>query len=469
MGGFVLGEGRKHVLEEAFHRRAAAVSVADRHPRRVCFDITLRAAPELLNHVAHDLLSLAEHLLNRERRQVDGEAALDHDDRAVDTRAQHLDAGERPEEDLSFVRVLREPADLGTPIDHPLLHLDHDASALAARGVPHGDQPLGGRRHERLLDATSHVEFVGRPKLVRELHARDAAVDLDGLGELAQLDDNRVDGVQRARVLVHRLPGHLEGDAARRRQEELVARRRAEVRVGNVLGAAEANHLVAQEGGLGAEAAQHSVVLDEHRPGVQDCGYHLLCNHFGLVRLAKLLVLIDGGQLQRLERAALPSARPVGQLVHGLHRPARDTKLLGCHIRTCHEMPLDPRLRLHAVVARGEDVGRLGAGAFQVVVSHPVKHLGVGRAHDAFEAAEEGVEARVRERHRTGKLVLHILARRRTHTLQRKQLVPNQLNQGGLKVSRAEELGDLLARGKALDVLQGGAGDAGPLLSSQRC
>jgi len=43
----------------------------------------------------------------------------------------------------------------------------------------------------------------------------------------------------------------------------------AHVAIGDPLGAAECDHRVLEEGRVGVQAAEHAVVLDEHRPRVQ--------------------------------------------------------------------------------------------------------------------------------------------------------------------------------------------------------
>ena len=58
----------------------------------------LELVHNLLRHLVDQVAPLAQHLLEGERRQIDGEVALDHDHRPIDTRAQHLDARERTEE-----------------------------------------------------------------------------------------------------------------------------------------------------------------------------------------------------------------------------------------------------------------------------------------------------------------------------------------------------------------------------------
>ena len=47
---------------------------------------------------------------------------LGHEHRAVDRDRVDLEAGERSEEDLHLVRVLREPSNVGAAVDHPLAH-----------------------------------------------------------------------------------------------------------------------------------------------------------------------------------------------------------------------------------------------------------------------------------------------------------------------------------------------------------
>ena len=54
------------------------------------------------------LSHLADHLLDGERVQVDAQPRLDDERRILDPRALHLEPGERREEALGLVRVLRD-------------------------------------------------------------------------------------------------------------------------------------------------------------------------------------------------------------------------------------------------------------------------------------------------------------------------------------------------------------------------
>ena len=90
---------------------------------------------------------------------------------------------------------------------------------MPVRGLFARHAPLEGRRHERVLHASAHAKLVGHPELRRQRHARDAAVDFGRRGQLAELDDRRVDAVQSRGVLVERAASLLERDATCRLQD----------------------------------------------------------------------------------------------------------------------------------------------------------------------------------------------------------------------------------------------------------
>ena len=127
-------------------------------------------------------------------------ADVEDDHRALDPLLEDLEAGERREQDLLLVRVLREPRDLGAAIDDPHLDLEEQPRLAAARRVVRGDLAVGRRRHERELDTAADILLVRLSKLLGEHAAADAAVHLARRRQLAQLDDRRVDRVQRRRV-----------------------------------------------------------------------------------------------------------------------------------------------------------------------------------------------------------------------------------------------------------------------------
>ena len=60
----------------------------------------------------------------------------------------------------------------------------------------------GGGRREAELDAAAHILLIRLEEGGGERRAREAAVDGGGLGQLGELEDRRVDRVQRRRVLV---------------------------------------------------------------------------------------------------------------------------------------------------------------------------------------------------------------------------------------------------------------------------
>eukprot|EP00966_Prymnesium_polylepis_P320313 7376680-Prymnesium_polylepis.1 len=250
----------EHRLQVVGHR----LHFTDRaqcRPRLVLVEAASEVGEHVGVHVHHHLPPLGHDLLEGEGAQVDAERALDDHNQAVVARAQHLDAGERPEEDFALVRVLREPRDVGATVDHPLLHLEDDAHPRAvARRVAHRDLALERRTHEGRLDATAHVKLVGRPELIGQRHARDAAVDLCRLRELAELDDRRVDGVERRRVPVEGAQRVVEAERpVHRRKEQIVQRSVSNVLPEDIRRAAELNHRALEEVRLGPHAAKHAV------------------------------------------------------------------------------------------------------------------------------------------------------------------------------------------------------------------
>ena len=58
--------------------------------------------------------------------------------------------------------------DVGAAIDHPLLDLEDEARAVAARRVADGHLLVQGGRHEGRLDAALDAELVGLPELLGE-------------------------------------------------------------------------------------------------------------------------------------------------------------------------------------------------------------------------------------------------------------------------------------------------------------
>ena len=72
------------------------------HRRAMMLEVVLHE----LNEAEGRRLHLGDDLLNRPVLEVDGDARLNDEDRALDARVGELDAGERRKEDLVLVRVL---------------------------------------------------------------------------------------------------------------------------------------------------------------------------------------------------------------------------------------------------------------------------------------------------------------------------------------------------------------------------
>ena len=73
------------------------------------------------------------HLLERERCHVERQACVHEQRRAVDLSRKRLKPRQRREEHLSLMRILREPGELGTAVDHP--HLSRKKVRLGVRGA----------------------------------------------------------------------------------------------------------------------------------------------------------------------------------------------------------------------------------------------------------------------------------------------------------------------------------------------
>ena len=199
--------------------------------------------------LAQKLRAPADDLLDRERRQVDVETDVEHEHVALHLGARHLQTGQRVEEDLALSRVLREPRDVGAPVDHPHPHREEAPRAAATRCVRVRHLLVRRRRHKGVLAPTAQPKLVGRPELVGKHSAGDAPPNALGLGELRQLDDGRIDHVQRRRVQVAskelfdllRVPARLTApplDATEPTQHLVVThvqRARVEARAGELL------------------------------------------------------------------------------------------------------------------------------------------------------------------------------------------------------------------------------------------
>ena len=94
--------------------------------------------------------------------------------------------------------------------------------------------------------------LVWLPELLGQRHSCNPTVHLFHRRQLRRLEDRARDGMQRVWITIHRGHGHLEADLVRLQLG------------GDLLGAAERDHRVAQKGHVRAQAAQHGVELHEH-------------------------------------------------------------------------------------------------------------------------------------------------------------------------------------------------------------
>jgi len=160
---------------------------------------------------------------------------------------------------------LGEPRNGCSSVHHALPCLDHDAHARAiALGIPHRDAAIERGGHKAIFDSCLHAKLVGRPELVGQLHASDAAIHLGGNCQLTQLDDRAVDAVKRRSVLVERLLRLVKRDLAVKGLLENLGS--AQVLVGYRLWTAVRDHRVAEEMHGGSQPSQHRIVFDEHLP-----------------------------------------------------------------------------------------------------------------------------------------------------------------------------------------------------------
>ena len=135
------------------------------------------------------------------------------------------------------------------------------------------------------------------PELGRQHAGGDAAVHLRRLGQLAELDDARVDHVEGGDVPV-RLAQVLE----------------VLLHLGVLRGVAAEHGVVPEEGDTGCETwglgrapiAEHGVVLDEHGPGVQPRADELLLGERRQLLLRQLSVAAAALVVERLDRLRLP-------------------------------------------------------------------------------------------------------------------------------------------------------------------
>ena len=384
------------------------------------------------------VLHLGEHLLDRERVEVDRRPHRHDEHRVLHVVLEELEARQRREQDLLLVRVLAEPREVGAAVDHPHLHLhEHREAAAAAAAlvrVEHRLVPLLRRRGEAELDAAAVVVLVLAHHLARQRAPRDAAEDGAGARELAHLDDGGVDEVERRRVQVA-------VRAARVELRDLLRR----LRVGGeaaplVVEALEAlDRLVLRQVALAlvpahaerAHVAEDGVVLDVHRPRVEPRAEHLLKDERRVVVVEQQAVLLleqllKVARRERAPRAArlllghapgarapvpppcppptararAPPAPPAGVVGQDdLARPLLDGRVLVAERRELlrrrvgHEPVLELGRRARLVVGHREEHRVVGRAA--VLVLHRLAQVGARRPDEAVEAAEEGRQVAV--------------------------------------------------------------------------
>eukprot|EP00966_Prymnesium_polylepis_P336142 7391445-Prymnesium_polylepis.1 len=191
--GLRLLEGRQHCTWQPRDAQAQVVDhrVDQRHVRR---------------------LHLGDDLLQRQVVQVTAETELNHEHAVLVARHRgDLESRQRRKEDLLLSRKLRETTHVSTAIDHPHANLKEDFLHLVALlHVADRHLPLRAGAHERAVHAAHHAHLL-LPELVGQqtIHA---AIDGGRLGELRQLDDARIDGVDRRRVAVRRVLRAAEPD-----------------------------------------------------------------------------------------------------------------------------------------------------------------------------------------------------------------------------------------------------------------
>ena len=204
---------------------------------------------------------------------------------------------------------LREPAHVGALVDHSHLHLE-DRRRIAARVVYRLLLLRRGAR-EAELDAAGDAEIIGVHELVGQRHVAHAAPHLAHLLQPRELDDARVDRVDRRGVRVATVvlfvPDTEDGDARVR--------------------------------------AQHVVVLGEHWARVQSSPDHFQGLQPGTLLRNELSVLLVLERLERLERQRL--AAPLGArasqraLRRGVGLPVATLGVRLVHVGVGDELPLD--------------------------------------------------------------------------------------------------------------------------------
>ena len=142
----------------------------------------------------------------------------------------------------------------------------------------------------------------------------------------------------------------------------------------------------------GVGVVRRERVTDEarpHRSGVHDGGDELHGDELRVAVLLETCVGRLGRALDVGERPPLAAVAAVGQLRGRLGGPRVELQLCGRHLVVGHKVPLDLGRGVHVVVAGDERVGRVHPA--EVVGAHALEGLGAGPAHDALQAAEEGV------------------------------------------------------------------------------
>ena len=373
-------------------------------------------------HVAHvdeQLAPLRDDLLERRRAEVEREADLGDEHGALGAQRAHLARRQRREEHLALVRELREPPDVGAARHEPLPQLKRDGGAAALAGVVERHRAVGARRHEGEVDAAAHAVLVALAQRRGEAAPGDAAVDVRGDRQLGELDDGRVERVQRRRVTV---------------------------------AAAELLEALHEEGQLRLQPTKHAIVLDEQRPGIETHRDRLLLDHRWRVGRAQSRVvrLERRRELVERQRRARPRAR--GQRARfggvaafelevavevGVGAQPREALVAA---RLDDEAPLDARARRDQVVVDGERRRRVGARA--VLRLHLGAHARRRRAHHRLEPAEEGGErAKLDlEAARLDKLAVQLDRRRRVGVCERGERRRQHVRQLVERVVRAQRV-----------------------------
>eukprot|EP00962_Isochrysis_galbana_P046724 scaffold18878_cov104-Isochrysis_galbana.AAC.2 len=263
--------------------------------------------------------------------------------------------------DSRTLATSREPSTSRSVISHPVSGEKSSSSSCGYcdsqdKSAPRSIMPIW-ISNTTPLDAASGLDAGGVHQVPRQSAARDAAVDLALSGNLAQLDNGRIDDVQRGRVLVALVQLLEQVDEVRvlgAHAQRRVARR----------------HKLNRLQLLGAERLQLLVLLAEH----QIEGRH------------RLHLAVPAHRSPWNDRHRVPLARPV---LVGLQH------LSLALVRVVHKVPL-PRGQGADVVVGGSEL-ELGVGASAMLLGHRVEQIGVGRANEPLQPFEEGIEFAVRK------------------------------------------------------------------------